>query len=504
MAIRVSPRILRNKNLNHIRILNSSAPASIIGSVSQDNDTVILNSLLSSSSLPSPTSLLNLEDDEKLFSSLSSFQLMRSSLNLHLAAFDPIVDLGIWVMKSRFLKSNICNKLVLKIVKHSFYEHFCAGENLEEASRTLQKLWDDGLRGILDYGLEDAIDNQSCDRNLVEFLKTVDSIKLLPPSSVSFACVKITAICPIKLLEKVSDLLRWEVQDSSFHLPWKVDTLPILTPSSPLYHTLKRPDPLTTEEEQDLQLAHQRLNKLCEKCLENNVPLLVDAEYTLVEPAIDYLTYSAAIKFNMDNNVMVFGTIQAYLKDAKERIVQATEAAEKRGIPIGFKLVRGAYMSSESAIASSLGVAPPIHGTIKDTHNCYNDCTAFMLEKVAKRSAAVVLATHNLDSGRVAAAKAESLGIGKGNQKLQFAQLKGMADALSFGLRNAGFQVSKYLPFGPVGKVMPYLLRRAEENRGLLSASTLDRQLMRKELERRFKTAIAGNETEKMMTSVSN
>ncbi|XP_043725359.1 proline dehydrogenase 2, mitochondrial-like [Telopea speciosissima] len=507
MAIRVSPRLLQNQNLNRIRILNSSASAPIIGSVSQDNDAVILNSLLltsSSSTSPSPTSLLNLEDDEKLFSSLSSFQLMRSSLNLHLAAFDPIVDLGIWVMKSRLLKSNIGNKLVLKVVKHSLYEHFCAGENLEEASRTLQKLWDDGLRGILDYGLEDAIDNQSCDRNLVEFLKTVDSIKLLPPSSVSFACVKITAICPIKLLEKVSDLLRWEVQDSSFHLPWKVDTLPILTPSSPLYHTLKRPDPLTTEEEQDLQLAHQRLNKLCEKCLENNVPLLVDAEYTLVEPAIDYLTYSAAIKFNMDNNVMVFGTIQAYLKDAKERIVQATEAAEKRGIPIGFKLVRGAYMSSESAIASSLGVAPPIHGTIKDTHNCYNDCTAFMLEKVAKRSAAVVLATHNLDSGRVAAAKAQSLGIGKGNQKLQFAQLKGMADALSFGLRNAGFQVSKYLPFGPVGKVMPYLLRRAEENRGLLSASTLDRQLMRKELERRFKTALAGNETEKMMTSVSH
>ncbi|KAJ4979438.1 hypothetical protein NE237_010218 [Protea cynaroides] len=501
MAIRVSPRLLRNQNVNHIsRIWNSSptvtASASIIGAVSTDNDTEFVK--LSSVPPPPTSSLLNLEYGEKLFSSVSTLQLIRSSINLHLAAFDPIVDLGIWIMKSRLVESKICRKLVLNVVKHTFYEHFCAGENLEEASRTLQRLWDDGLRGILDYGLEDAIDNQSCDRNLVEFLKTVESIKLLPPSSVSFACVKITAICPIKLLEKVSNSLRWELLDPSFHLPWKVDTLPILTPSSPLYHTLKRPDPLTPEEEKDLQLAHQRLNKLCEKCLENNVPLLIDAEYTLVEPAIDYLTYSAAIKFNMNNNVIVFGTIQAYLKDAKERIVQATEAAEKRGIPIGFKLVRGAYMSSESAIASSLGVAPPIHGSIKDTHACYDDCTAFMLEKVAKESAAVVLATHNLDSGRAAALKAKSVGIRKGNQKLQFAQLKGMAEGLTFGLRNAGFQVSKYLPFGPVEKVMPYLLRRAEENRGLLSASTLDRRLMRRELQSRFKTAIVGSETDKI------
>ncbi|GFY84813.1 methylenetetrahydrofolate reductase family protein [Actinidia rufa] len=113
-----------------------------------------------------------------------------------------------------------------------------------------------------------------------------------------------------------------------------------------------------------------------------------------------------------------------------------------------------------------------------------------MLERIANGSGAVVLTTHNVESGNKAAAKARDLGIEKGNPKLQFAQLYGMANALSFGLRNAGFVVSKYMPFGPVELVMHYLLRRAIENRGLLSTSTLDRVLLRKELKRRLKPAI--------------
>ncbi|KAJ1392364.1 Proline dehydrogenase domain, partial [Sesbania bispinosa] len=136
------------------------------------------------------------------------------------------------------------------------------------------------------------------------------------------------------------------------------------------------------------------------------------------------------------------------------------------GVPMGFKLVRGAYMSSESKLAESFGYASPIHNTIQDTHNCFNDCSSFLLEKIAN------------GPGKLAAAKAHELGIGKVNHRLEFAQLYGMSDALSFSLGNAGFQVSKYMPFGPVEMVMPYLLRRAEGNRGLLAASGFDRQLI--------------------------
>ncbi|KAK9105422.1 hypothetical protein Scep_022266 [Stephania cephalantha] len=485
------------------RSLNTSASPPIINLSEKLDHPSIQNQ--SNTTTSSSSTLLNFYDnDERPFSTVSNPRLLRSLLNLELVAIDPVVDFGMWVMKSRMVESPVLKDLVLGVIKHTFYEHFCAGESVEEASSTLRRLWDDGLRGILDYGLEDAVDNEACDRNLDEFLKTVESSKLLPPCSVSYACAKITAICPIALLNRVSDLLRWEHKDPQFNLPWKMDTLPLLSNSSPFYHTLNRPDPLTSQEEQDLQQAQQRLMTLSQKCFDMNLPLLIDAEYTSVQPAIDYLTYSAMVRFNRDNNPIVFGTIQAYLKDARERIVMATEAAEKNGIAVGLKLVRGAYLSSETKLASSLGFTSPIHGTIEKTHSCYNDCASFMLEKVAKGSAAVLLATHNLESGRAAASKAQALGIGKENQRLQFAQLKGMAEGLSFGLRNAGFQVSKYLPYGPIEKVMPYLLRRAEENRGLLSASTLDRQLMRRELARRIKAAVLEGEVDKIRTSINH
>ncbi|KAI3861366.1 hypothetical protein MKX03_016181 [Papaver bracteatum] len=390
---------------------------------------------------------LDFDDGKRLFKSVTTGKLIRSILNQQMASYDPIVNIGIWVMRSRLFHISFIRYIILFVVKHTFYDHFCVGENLDEARTTLQKLCNGGLKGIMDYGLEDATDNKSCDRNFNEFLKIVDTTKLLPPSSVSCACVKITAICPNSLLKKVRDLLRWEHKDPSFHLPWKVDTLPMMAASSPFYHTLHKP----------------------------------------IQPAIDYLTYSTMIRINRDGNRIVHGTIQAYFKDAKERLIQATKIAEKMGVILGLNLVRGAYLSHESTLASSLGFSSPIHESIQDTHACYDECASIMLEKVSKGTGAVVLATHNIESGKAAAWKAEEIGLEKSDEKVQFAQLKGMADGLSFALNNAEFLVSKYLPYGPVKMVIPYLLRRAEENKCLLATSTIDRQLMWDEIKRRIK-----------------
>ena len=215
-------------------------------------------------------------------------------------------------------------------------------------------------------------------------------------------CVKITAICPISLLERVSDLLRWELQDPTLQLPWKTNSIPVLCDSSPLYLTRSAPDPLTEMEECDLQLASQRLSKICERCTEANIPLLIDAEYTSVQPAIDYFTYAAAVQFNHGDYPIVFGTIQAYLRDSKKRMVNAVQAAEREGVSLGAKLVRGAYITRETKLASSLGAPSPIHPSIQETHHCFNSCASFMLEKVRRGSGAVVLATHNVRSGRCA------------------------------------------------------------------------------------------------------
>ena len=214
--------------------------------------------------------------------------------------------------------------------------------------------------------------------------------------------VKITAICPISLLKRVSDLLRWEYKSQNFKLSWKLRSFPVFSDSSPLYHTNSEPEPLTAEEERELEAAHVRIQEICRKCQESNVPLLVDAEDTILQPAIDYMAYSSAIIFNTDKDrPIVYNTIQAYLRDAGERLHLAVQEAEKEGVPMGFKLVRGAYMSSEARLADSLGHKSPIHDTIQNTHACYNDCMTFLMEKASNGSGfGVVLATHNADSGK--------------------------------------------------------------------------------------------------------
>ncbi|KAL0343740.1 UNVERIFIED_CONTAM: Proline dehydrogenase 1, mitochondrial [Sesamum angustifolium] len=465
----VHPKVIRN-----LRRLNSSAPSitAVPSLINPGRPEKVAKKPLQPTPTPSPPTTtadsaststsdfqLELDDTKRLFSSVSTPKLIKSASMLKISSYDRAADFGLWIMTSGLMNNPVVRKLVLAATEHTFYSHFCAGKDLEKAGRTVKKLWDSGLGAMLDYGLEHATDNESCDRNLQEFLRTINSTKSVDSCQVSFVVLKITAICPPSLLRR----------------------------SSPLYHTMTRPPPLSREEEHDLELAFERLDKICKNSLEANKPLLIDAEDTAIQPAIDYFSYSAAIKYTgEEDDPLIFNTIQAYLKDAKERLVIAKKAADKMGVPVGFKLVRGAYMSSEKQFAASLGVKSPIHDDIQKTHNCFDDCAEFLLEEVARGSGSVVLATHNIESGRKAASKAISLGLERNNPYFQFAQLYGMAEVLSFSLRNEGFRVSKYLPFGPVEQIMPYLLRRAEENRGLLAASSIDRVLMKKELLRRL------------------
>ncbi|KAL4308451.1 hypothetical protein GQ457_01G050830 [Hibiscus cannabinus] len=352
------------------------------------------------------------------------------------------------VMNPRLMETALVRDVILKTVKHTAFEHFCAGETTEEAGDCVRTI----LRRVLAYAVEHATD-----RNFEGFIRSFQFSNSLPPSSTKLdlssqvksfldheilfyqirrvVVQNITAICPISLLRRVSDLLQWQYKDPSFTLPWKHNTLPIFTNTSPLYHTLRKPEPLTLDEERDLESAHGRLQVLCQKCVDLNVPLTIDAEDTSLQPAIDYFTYSLVIMHNRDGNAIVYDTIQAYLRDAKERLFMASKMAENLGIPMGFKLVRGAYMSSKMRAASELGFDSPIHNNIEETHSCYDECASFMLERIANGNDAVVLATHNLQSGKVAALKARDMGIEKGNGKVEFAQLYGMSEALSFGFK---------------------------------------------------------------------
>ncbi|KAH6832184.1 Methylenetetrahydrofolate reductase family protein [Perilla frutescens var. hirtella] len=478
----VRPKLLRNlRRLKYGARTTTTTTAVLPGSIAADNQPNV--STATTAAGPD----VNFTDTKELFSSVPTSNLLRSLITLRLAAAGPVADLGMWIMKSRLMDDPLCRRTVLGVTERTFYRHFCAGEDLAAANATARELWDSGLTAMLDYGLEHAVDNESCDGNFKEFIRTIDSTKSVDESPVSFVVVKITAICPIQLLKRVSDLLRWEHKDKSMNLPWKLKSFPLLSDSSPFYHTPQRPEPLTAEEEEDLKIAYSRMSQICKSSIEASLPILIDAEDTHIQPAIDYFTYSAAIEFTQgDDEPLIYNTIQAYLRDAKDRLVIAKKSADEMHVPLGIKLVRGAYMASENRLADSLGVQSPIHDGIHNTHACYNECAEFMLHEIARGSGSLVLATHNMDSGKLAAAKAVDLGIEKESERLQFAQLYGMSEALSFGLRNAGFRVSKYLPYGPVEQIIPYLLRRAEENRGLLSASSFDRLLMRNELFRRM------------------
>ncbi|KAL4581900.1 hypothetical protein LXL04_006434 [Taraxacum kok-saghyz] len=438
--------------------------------------------------------IFDFSDTKVLFASVPTGKLLHSAATLSVAAVEPMVDLSLWVTNSRLMDVPLFKNAVMGAIKYTAYDHFVAGSDTVETGHTVRRLWDSGVRGMLDYGLEHAVDNESCDIAEKQLIKTAESTQSLPPSSVGFVAVKVTALCPVYLLRRLSDLLRWEHNNSSFKLPWKQQTLPIFSEISPFYHTLQQPAPLNAEEERDLELAHQRLVNVCEKGFESNVRIVIDAEDTSIQPAIDYFTYWASIKYNEKQRPLVYGTIQAYTKDADMRMALTKKAADKMGLPTGFKIVRGAYMSSERELANSLGVDSPIHDTIENTHNCYDRCAVFMLDEIATGPGGLILATHNLQTGKLAATKAREYGIGKDSGKLEFASLYGMADAMTFGLRNAGFGVSKYLPFGPVDQIMPYLLRRAEENKGMLSSSALDRELMMKELKRRMKAYFTDSE----------
>ncbi|XP_074556207.1 proline dehydrogenase 2, mitochondrial-like [Curcuma longa] len=442
---------------------------------------------------PQPPSYIDLSDTRRLFASIPTSALIRSLAILSAMATGPLVDLAGAALRSSVPKERrLLRATVLTAARATVHRHFCAGEQGEDAARMVRAMWTDaGLRSILDYGMEDADDAAACDRNLAGFLRAVDMASSLPPTSTS-VCVKMTALAPISLLERASDALRWEQQNPSFPVAWRTHSFPVLCAFSPLYLTPTEPQPLTETEENDLQLAARRLSAICQRCAQANIPLLIDAEYSSVQPAIDYLTYWAELKFNHGDKPTVYGTIQTYLRDSRERMRNAAGAAAAAGVSLGIKLVRGAYMSRETRLAAAMAAPSPLHGSIQETHRCFNDCASFMMGRVSRGAAALVVATHNVQSAQAAAMKAQELGIGKEDERVQFAQLMGMANGLSYGLRNAGFRVSKYLPFGPVEQVIPYLLRRADENRGLLSSSAADRQLIRKELSRRLAVAIAG------------
>ncbi|KAF4113816.1 proline dehydrogenase 1, mitochondrial [Onychostoma macrolepis] len=242
----------------------------------------------------------------------------------------------------------------------------------------------------------------------------------------------------------------------------------------------------TEEEERQMKRMLQRLDVLAKHAVENGVRLMVDAEQTYFQPAISRLTVEMKRIFNRDKAV-VFNTYQCYLKEAFDNVSMDVELSRREGWCFGAKLVRGAYMYQERSRAVEIGYEDPINPDYESTNRMYHRCLDYVLEEIElNKKANVMVASHNIDTVKHTLRRMNEMGLAPTDKKVYFGQLLGMCDQISFPLAQAGFPVYKYVPYGPVNEVIPYLSRRAQENRGIMKGVQMERDLLWKELIRRL------------------
>jgi proline dehydrogenase len=334
---------------------------------------------------------------------------------------------------------------VKAIIKSTIFEQFCGGETMEEAAGTAEMLGKYGVSTILDYGVEGKESEAEFDKAVPEFIKAIkyaSSNKNIP-----FISLKITGFAYFSLLEKI-------------HAGGS----------------------LTTEEAMAWQRVYDRIEHICKAAADNNIMVLVDAEESWIQKPVDELTDAMMERYNQ-GRVIVFNTFQLYRHDRLEFLKTSYERAVSKGYLLGAKLVRGAYMEKERARAAEKGYPSPIQPDKQSTDRDYDDAVLFCLQHL--QNIAVFIGTHNESSNLKAAAYMEQHNIPANTNKVYFSQLFGMSDNVSFNLAHSGYHVAKYLPYGPVKDVIPYLMRRAQENTSVAGQTGRELSLIEKEMARR-------------------
>ncbi|KAM8866116.1 proline dehydrogenase 1, mitochondrial [Synchiropus picturatus] len=243
----------------------------------------------------------------------------------------------------------------------------------------------------------------------------------------------------------------------------------------------------TPEDQRQMKRILQRMEELAKHAVENQVRLMVDAEQAYLQPAISRLTLEMQRMYNKRDKPVVFNTYQCYLKEAYDNVTMDLELSRREGWHFAAKLVRGAYMYQERDRAEELGYEDPINPDYESTNRMYHRCLDHVLDEIASnRTANVMVASHNEETVKHTLRRMSELGLQPTENMVYFGQLLGMCDQISFPLGQAGFPVYKYVPYGPVSEVMPYLSRRAQENRSIMKGAKKERELLWKELKRRL------------------
>lgn len=331
------------------------------------------------------------------------------------------------------------------LIKNTVFEQFCGGETIEECQRTIEKLGKSHIGTILDYSVEGKSEEEDFEHTKDEIVETIQRAN--EDANIPFAVFKVSGIAPYGTLEKVS---------AGIDLPEK---------SKLKWERIRR-----------------RVSEICEFAHSLDQPVFIDAEETWIQNAIDKLAEQMMQTYNRQLPI-VFTTIQLYRADGLEFLKTSHAKAKENGYVYAVKLVRGAYMEKERDRAEELGYPSPIQPDKAATDRDYDAAVEYCLDNID--TLAFVAGTHNEQSVQLLAQKMEKKGVAHDHPHVFFSQLYGMSDNLSYVLAKNDYNVSKYVPYGPVKDAVPYLIRRAEENTSVQGMMSRELQLIDRELKRR-------------------
>lgn len=389
-----------------------------------------------------PPSVVDFSNTEIAFAHKSNEELKRSGWLFRMMNKQWLVDtgshVGLWL-------SNAGIRIFNPIVKATIFKQFCGGTSLEDSVDAIEHLVERQTHSVLDFGAEAKTKEVDFDSTLQENLRAVDfaaSHKGVPVVS-----SKVTALAADDIMEKV-----------------------------------QQKEKLTPEEEQAFERVRNRLDLLCTRASEKGVAIFFDAEETWIQDTIDMLVKEMMEKHNR-KRVVAYHTYQMYRKDKWQSLQNDFEEAQAKGYILGAKIVRGAYMEKERKRAQDLGYPSPIHDTKENTDGDYNQAVRFLVDHYEQ--IASCNASHNQYSNQLQAELIAEKGIPRNHPHLNFCQLYGMSDHITFNLAQAGYNVAKYVVYGPVKDVFPYLIRRAKENTAVTGEMSRELNLIMGEIRRR-------------------
>lgn len=331
------------------------------------------------------------------------------------------------------------------LIKATIFEQFCGGETIEECNKAVEKLGESHVGTILDYSVEGKATEEDFDHTKDEIIRTIERAKNDP--NIPFAVFKVTGIAPLGTLERLSKKKKLDAKSQA-----------------------KR------------ERIHNRVAEICEFAYSVGQPVFIDAEESWIQDAIDRLAMEMMERYNREKPI-IFNTLQLYRNDRLQYLKEARRQAHNDGYILAVKLVRGAYMEKERDHAAENGYESPIHADKAATDADYNGAIEYCMRHF--KDIAFVAATHNEISTKRLAALMHEMGVSPNHPNIFYSQLYGMGDNISYVLAKNGYNVSKYVPYGPVADAVPYLIRRAEENSSAAGQVSRELEMLEREINRR-------------------